>query len=71
VVGVFVLSTKLVDGRARGGSMHKVYYILVTVTKKMCGLNEQKIIAMATSLRRSQPNFTAIIYAHRATNTEN
>jgi len=51
--------------------MHKVYYILVTVTKKLCGLNEQKFIAMATSLRRSQPNFTAIIYAHRATNTEN
>jgi len=59
------------DGRARRGWMHKVYHTLVTVTKKMCGLNKQKVVAMAMSLERSQPNFTAIIYAHRATNSEN
>ena len=59
------------DVRARRGWMHKVYYILVTVTKKLCGLDKQKLVAMATSLERSQPNFTAIVYARKATNREN
>ena len=44
---------------------------LVTVTKKLCGLNKQKLVAMATSLKRSQPNFAAIIHALKATNSEN
>ena len=43
--------------------MHNVYYTLVTVTKKMCGLNKQKLVVMATSVKRSQPDLTAIIYA--------
>jgi len=30
-----------------------------------------QLVAMATSLERSQPNFAAIIYAHRAINPEN
>jgi len=38
---------------------------------KKCVLNKQKLVAMATSLERSQPNFTANIYAPKATNTEN
>jgi len=38
--------------------------------KKLCGLNK-KLVAMATSLERSQPNFTAIICSHKATNSEN
>ena len=50
--------------------MHKVYYTSVPVTKKMCGLDKQKLVAMATSLGRSPPNFTAIIYDRRATNPE-
>ena len=64
-------STSCCDGRARRGWMHKVYHTLVTVTKKMCGLNKQKLVVMAMSLERSQPNFTAIIYAYRAINSEN
>ena len=39
--------------------------------EKMCGLNKQKLVAMATSLQRLQPNFTAIIYARNDTNSEN
>jgi len=37
--------------------------------KKIVGLNK-KFVAMATSLERSQLNFTAIIYARRAINPE-
>jgi len=51
--------------------MHKVYYTLVTVTKKLCGLNKQKLVAMAMSLEQLQPHFTSIIYASKATNPEN
>jgi len=50
--------------------MHNVYYTLVTVTKKFCGLNKQKLVVVATTLERSQPNFTAIIYSRIATNCE-
>jgi len=39
------------------------------VTKKLCGLNKQKLIVVAMSLE--QPYFTAIIYACKATNPEN
>ena len=38
--------------------MHRVYNTVVAVTKKLCGLNKQKLVAIATSLERSQPNFT-------------
>jgi len=31
--------------------------------RKKCGLNKKKLVAMATSLERSHPNFTVIIYA--------
>jgi len=48
--------------------MHNVYYTLVTVTKKLCGLNKQKLVVVATTLERSQANFTAIIHARNATN---
>ena len=37
--------------------MHRVYNTVVAVTKKLCGLNEQELVAIATSLERSQPNF--------------
>jgi len=54
------------DGRARRGWMRKVYYTLVTVTKKNYGLDKQKSVAVATSFKRSQPNFTAFISTCRA-----
>jgi len=38
--------------------------------KTLC-MNKQKLVAMATSLERLQPNFTAIIYVCKATNPEN
>jgi len=44
------------------------HWSLCRSDEKMCGLNKQKLVAMATSLE--QPNFTAIIYAHKATNSE-
>jgi len=56
------------DGRACRGGMPKVYYTLVTVAKKLCGLNKQRWVTMATSLERFQPNFTTIMHAHRAKN---
>jgi len=34
-------------------------------------LNKQKLVAMTTFLERLQLNFTAIIYAPKATNCEN
>jgi len=39
----------------------------------MCEFNKQKLVAMATTLERSQPNFTAIffVYGRKATNSEN
>jgi len=40
-----------------------------SLDKKIVGLNK-KFVAMATSLERSQLNFTAIIYARRAINPE-
>jgi len=51
--------------------LHKVYCTLVTVTKKLSGLSKEKLVAMATSLERSKPHLTSIIYAHKATNSEN
>jgi len=33
--------------------------------------SKEKSVAMATSLERSQPHFTAIIHAHDASNSEN
>ena len=39
------------------------------VVKK--GVDWKKLVAMATSLERLQPNFTAIIYACSATDPEN
>jgi len=39
--------------------------------RKKYGLNKQKLAATATYLERSQPNFTTIIYARRATNPQN
>jgi len=39
--------------------------------RKKYGLNKQKLAARATYLERSQPNFTTIIYARRATNPQN
>jgi len=47
--------------------MHNAYCTIVTVAKK-CGLNKQKLVVMATTLERSQANFTAIIHARNATN---
>ena len=57
------------DGRACRGWMHSVYYTVVTVTKKLCRL-DTKMVAMATSLERSQSNFTAVICAGKATKPE-
>jgi len=40
--------------------------------KKLCGFGKEKLVDnTATSLERSQPHFTSIIYAHNATNSEN
>jgi len=47
--------------------MHKIGHC----AEKMCGLNKQKLVAMATSFERSLPNFTAVICNRRATNPEN
>ena len=39
--------------------------------QKLCGLNKKKLVVMATSLERSQPHFTSVIYVWKATNPEN
>jgi len=38
--------------------------------RKICGFNRQKLVAIATSLERSLPIFTAVIYARKATNPQ-
>jgi len=38
--------------------------------EKKCVFYKQKLVAVETSLERSQPHFTAIIYARTATNPE-
>ena len=75
VVGVLVWSTKPVDDRPR--VLHLGRWLdaqsllhIGSCDEKMCGLDKQKLVAMATSLGRSPPNFTAIIYDRRATNPE-
>jgi len=39
--------------------------------EKLFGLNKQKLVVMATSRERSEPNFTTIIYARKVTSPEN
>ena len=36
--------------------------------KILCVFSKEKSVAMATSFERSQPHFTAIIYAHNSEN---
>ena len=38
--------------------------------RKICGFNRQKLVAIATSLERSLPIFTTVIYARKATNPQ-
>ena len=44
-----------------------------SLTKKRCGLNEQKLklLAVTMSLERSQPHLTTVIYAQESTNLQN
>ena len=78
--GVLVWPTEIVDGRLcashlrrSSASWLKAQSLFHTghCVEKLFGLNKQKLVVMATSRERSEPNFTTIIYARKVTSPEN
>jgi len=79
--GILVLSTEVVDGQPH--VLHLRWSIASWLNTRSllhvghCGEKNcvdkisKNLVAIATSLEWSQPNFTAIICAHMATNAEN